>query len=172
MKSAISPAYWPLRILLSIGIASVTVILLWGVVTPISGPMFGPSEMGLGPLSLNGPLVWRMLVVGVPIVGLVVQIRTFRALRDEAPPWRYRDRNFMGAELGAYGVALVVLALGVGLTLLVVGFVLLGPPSQPCFGCDDPAVLGLPASVVIDVVAIGLALVGTLWMTGIFLRMP
>ena len=73
MRPRTSPAYWPMRILLSIGIASVALIVLWGVL-------------------VDGPLLSRVLAVAVPVLGLFWMIRVFRTAEGEPPPWRYRDR--------------------------------------------------------------------------------
>ena len=60
-------------ILLSIGIASVASIVLWGFL-------------------VDGPLPTRVLAVAVPVLGLLWMIRVFRTAEGEPPPWRYRDR--------------------------------------------------------------------------------
>ena len=73
MRPRTSPAYWPMRILLSIGIASVALIVIWGFL-------------------VDGPLLSRVLAVGVPVLGLLWMIRVFRTSEGEPPRWRYRDR--------------------------------------------------------------------------------
>jgi peptidoglycan/LPS O-acetylase OafA/YrhL len=62
-----------MRILLSIGIASVALIVLWG-------------------LLVDGPLLSRVLVVALPVLGLLCMIRVFRTAEGGPPSWRYRDR--------------------------------------------------------------------------------
>ena len=90
MRPRTSPAYWPMRILLAIGLASVAVIVLWGVVTSI--PVIGGASVDVGPVPIDIGIFYRVIAVAVPVMGLVWMIRTFRGPRDEPPPWRYRDR--------------------------------------------------------------------------------
>jgi hypothetical protein len=91
MRPRTSPAYWPIRILLSIGIASVASIVLWSVLTPLAFTV-GDSSVQLGPLLVDGTLHSRVLAVAVPIVGLLWMIRVFRGTEGEPPRWHYRDR--------------------------------------------------------------------------------
>lgn len=62
-----------MRILLSIGIVSVALIVLWGSLA-------------------DGPLPSHVLAVAVPVLGLLWMIRVFRTSEGEPPRWRYRDR--------------------------------------------------------------------------------
>lgn len=62
----------------------------------------------------------------------------------------------------------IVLVVGIVATaevVLLAGAVLdLGPLAQPCFGCEQPHVLGQPADVIQAAVEVGLAVVGLVWM--------
>lgn len=49
-----------------------------------------------------------------------------------------------------------------------VGYVLLGPPSQVCIGCDPGSVLGLPPGLVAGFVAIVMAVGGAVWIYRIY----
>jgi hypothetical protein len=62
-----------MRILLSIGIASVAVIVAWGLVVDSAFPT-------------------RVAAVAVPVLGLLWMIRVFRTADGDPPRWRYRDR--------------------------------------------------------------------------------
>ena len=59
----------------------------------------------------------------------------------------------------------IVLAVGVVATAIAV----LGAPAlmAPCFGCDNPAVLGLPSNVLLGVSAIALSVFGLVWMVSV-----
>jgi hypothetical protein len=93
MRPRTSPAYWPRRILLAVGIVSVAVIVLGELLPPVS-VTFGATTMTLGPIFIDGSLAGRVgaAVVVVPVIGLLCMIRVFRGPRDEPSPWRYRDR--------------------------------------------------------------------------------
>ncbi len=83
-----TPAWWPTRILLAIGIGAVLVPVFLLVATPTgSSPMFGPPPGFRAAVSF-------VTVAGYlgMLVGLAWMIRIFRGPRDEPPPWRYRDR--------------------------------------------------------------------------------
>ncbi len=59
--------------------------------------MPGPAAISapsveLGPLSVPGSLLDRVLAVVVSVVGLLWMIGIFRGPRDDPPPWRRRDR--------------------------------------------------------------------------------
>jgi hypothetical protein len=77
-----TPAYWPTRIMLAVGIAAV---LLAGVTL-----LLEPSFMGDRPRMVESPFVLAAFLIMV--LGLVWMIRIFRGPRDEPPDWRYRDR--------------------------------------------------------------------------------
>jgi hypothetical protein len=89
MRQRTSPAYWPMRILLGIGSAAVAVIVVGGFMMP-SPDTISARSVTIGLLSLPGPLLWRVLAVVIPVVGLLWMIGIFRGSRDEPPPWRYR----------------------------------------------------------------------------------
>jgi hypothetical protein len=76
-----TPAYWPTRIMLAVGIAAV---LLAGVLL-----LLEPSSMS-GRRMVESPFVLAAFLTMV--VGLVWMLRIFRGPRDEPPDWRYRDR--------------------------------------------------------------------------------
>jgi hypothetical protein len=141
-----TPAYWPTRIMLAIGIAAV---LLTGF-----GLLLEPESMGGGPRMVQNPFV---LVAFLTMVGgLAWMIRIARGPRDEPPAMRYRDKT------PAYWLTRIMLVAGFLATaavLLFVDFML-----KPCFGCDYPTMLGLPSNVLGAAVALGLAVVGLLWM--------
>jgi hypothetical protein len=80
-----------MRILLAIGLVSVAVIVLWGVVTSIPVMLSGAS-VDVGPASIDTGIFYRVIAMAVPVMGLVWMIRIFRGPRDEPPPWRHRDR--------------------------------------------------------------------------------
>lgn len=77
-----TPAYWPTRIMLAIGIAAV---LLAGVTLLIEAETMG----GGGTRMLENPFVLAGFLAMV--VGLVWMLRIFRGPRDEPPDWRYRE---------------------------------------------------------------------------------
>jgi hypothetical protein len=87
-----TPAYWPTRILLGIGIMATVFVVGYAVllarepfvlISDLRPPIFGmPQEV---PLAVVG--------AGLAVVGLVWMVRIFRGPRDEPPRWRYRDRR-------------------------------------------------------------------------------
>ncbi len=86
-----SPAWWPTRILLAIGIGAVLLIGLYLVA--LGGPVVqgGNWSIELGPPHSWGP-VGAIAAFLVPLVGLVWMIRIYRSpLEGDPPPWRYRD---------------------------------------------------------------------------------
>jgi hypothetical protein len=85
-----TPAYWPARILLAVGVlATVMAIGLATVLATMPGPMFTPRPDILG---LPQSLVAAAIGVAPAIVGLIWMIRIFRGPRDVPPAWRHRDR--------------------------------------------------------------------------------
>jgi len=88
-----APAWWPTRILLSIGIALVALIAGAVCVLVLFPPMaLGDEPVGLGPILIGRGALVAIAALAVAIVGLASMIRIFRGPRDEPPPWRYRDR--------------------------------------------------------------------------------
>ena len=81
-----------MRILLAIGTVSVAVIVLWGITAPLP-VAFGGASVELGPLLIDQSLLWRVLAVAVPVVGLASMVRVFRAAGGQPPAWRYRHRR-------------------------------------------------------------------------------
>lgn len=90
MPPRTSPAYWPKRILLAIGVLSVAVILVWGVAAPLPADI-EPLNLEFGPVSIDCVLLGRGLAVGVPVLGLLWMVRVFRESEGDPPPWRHRD---------------------------------------------------------------------------------
>ncbi len=86
MRPRTSPAYWPMRILLSIGIASVAVIALWALLPPIELTIGGAYG------EFDAPIGVGVLAVAFAAIGLLGMIRVFRTADGEPPRWRYRDR--------------------------------------------------------------------------------
>jgi hypothetical protein len=82
-----TPAYWPTRILLAVGvIATMFVVGLTLIVA--EQPSFPRPDI----LGLPAGLVVTLAAAGLSVVGLVWMVRVFRGPRDEPPQWRYRDR--------------------------------------------------------------------------------
>lgn len=78
-----TPAYWPTRILLGVGIvATAATVGLTLVVAAARRSMFGPPSADL--VLFAAPVL--------AVIGLAWMLRIFRGPRDEPPPWRYRDR--------------------------------------------------------------------------------
>jgi hypothetical protein len=89
-----SPAYWPTRILLVVGIAAVAAIGL-GLLAPIIPEGFSDPRPAviLGPLEIPAAVFISVVWFVLPVVGLIWMVRVFRGPReDEPPPWRHRDR--------------------------------------------------------------------------------
>jgi hypothetical protein len=145
-----TPAYWSTRIMLAVGIAAV---LFAGF-----GLLLEPESMGGGPRAVQNPFVLAAFFTMVG--GLAWMIRIARGPRDEPPAWRYRDKT---PAYWSTRVMLVAGFLATAAVLLLVGFML-----EPCFGCGYPSMLGLPSNVLGAAVAVGLAVVGLLWMLRIF----
>ena len=78
-----TPAYWPTRIMLAVGIAAV---LLAGVTLLMEPTFIG----GDGTRLVENPIV--LAAFAVMVIGLVWMLRIFRGPRDQPPDWRYRDR--------------------------------------------------------------------------------
>jgi hypothetical protein len=91
MQLRTSPAYWPMRILLAVGMVSVVLVVLGELLPPVS-VTFGATTLTMGPLFIEGSLAGRVGAVVVPVIGLLLMIRVFRGPRGEPPSWRYRDR--------------------------------------------------------------------------------
>lgn len=77
-----TPAYWPTRIMLAVGIAAVVLTAVMLLMEPTSTG--GRTRMVEHPLVLAAFLAM--------VVGLVWMLRIFRGSRDEPPAWRYRGR--------------------------------------------------------------------------------
>jgi len=85
-----TPAYWPARILLGVGIsATVTVFALALTQMLAQPPMFGVEPTVLG---LPNRVVGAALAAAVAVGGLVWMFHISRGARDEPPAWRYRRR--------------------------------------------------------------------------------
>jgi uncharacterized BrkB/YihY/UPF0761 family membrane protein len=86
-----APGWWPTRILLGIGLASVVVTGLCLLVVGDLGGSVNGNWIQWEPLRVTQPLM-AIAVLIVAVVGLAWMIRVFRGQRDEPPPWRHRDR--------------------------------------------------------------------------------
>jgi hypothetical protein len=85
-----TPAYWPTRILLVVGIIATVIVLALALTLMLAEPpMFGVEPTFLG---LPNRAVEAALAAGVAGFGFVWMVRIFRGPRDEPPLWRYRDR--------------------------------------------------------------------------------
>jgi hypothetical protein len=85
-----TPAYWPTRILLGVGIvATMLAVGLAFVVGTQPTPPFDPSTYVLG---LPPSAVRTFALAGIAVVGLVWMVLIFRGPRDKPPRWLYRDR--------------------------------------------------------------------------------
>ncbi len=80
-----TPAWWPARILLATGIASVVIGLILMVLLLAFSDLTLDERSGAGIAALGGAFV-------VMVGGLVWMIRIFRGPSDEPPPWRYRSK--------------------------------------------------------------------------------
>ncbi len=85
-----TPAYWPTRIMLAVGIVSAAAVILADVVLArrLTEPCFGcayPDVLGL-PANVVGAAIGAALAA----FGLVWMFRIFRGPRDKPPVWRYR----------------------------------------------------------------------------------
>jgi hypothetical protein len=89
-----TPAYWPARIMLVVGIVSCIAIVL-AVITGFglaSGPCVSCDDRATL-LGLPARAVISFAVVAPAVIGLVWMLRIFRGARDGSPAWRYRDRD-------------------------------------------------------------------------------
>jgi drug/metabolite transporter (DMT)-like permease len=83
-----TPAYWPTRIRLAVGLVA-TVIALALSLALLTEPSFdrGPDILGL-----PGNLVVGLVGAVGALAGFAWMLRIFRGPRDEPPAWRHRDR--------------------------------------------------------------------------------
>jgi hypothetical protein len=86
-----TPAYWPTRIRLAIGIVSTLVVLATALFVLVNQPGFGPQPRIFG---LNANVLAVAAGVGLALFGLAWMLRIFfRGRRGDRPAaWRYRDR--------------------------------------------------------------------------------
>ena len=87
-----APAWYWARLELAIGIGVLlsVVLLAWLAVLP-SG-LFGGDSVSVGPLWLRSGIVVSIAALAGAVAGLAWMLRILRGVRDEPPPWRYRDR--------------------------------------------------------------------------------
>jgi uncharacterized BrkB/YihY/UPF0761 family membrane protein len=85
-----APGWWPTRILLAIGIASVVVMGFCLFVLGDLGGSVNGNWIQWEPVRVTQPLR-AIAVLLVAAVGLIWMIRIYRGPRDEPPPWRHRD---------------------------------------------------------------------------------
>ena len=86
-----TPAYWPTRIMLVVGLIATAVVLL------LAGGLMRQSEQCFGcdypdVLGLPSNVMSAALGVAVAVFGIVWMLRIFRGPRNEPHRWRYRDR--------------------------------------------------------------------------------
>lgn len=84
-----TPAYWPTRIMLAVGVvATAAIALLAWVMVSNATDCFGCESSEV----LGVPSYLVGAGVGLALVGLAWMVRIFRGPRDEPPAWRHRDR--------------------------------------------------------------------------------
>ena len=86
-----TPAYWPTRIMLAVGIVATALVVAFPLLAAAApqGPMFvQPPDI----LGLPRDVAFWLEAAGAAVFGLVWMVRIFRGTRDEPPAWRYRDR--------------------------------------------------------------------------------
>jgi len=82
-----TPAYWPARIMLAVGIgATLAVVLLAPLLLVPHGLTNDRPQM----LGLPANAVWAAVVVGLAVVGLLWMIRIYRGPSEESSDWRHR----------------------------------------------------------------------------------
>ena len=82
-----TPAYWPARIMLAVGIgATLAVVLL----APLLLAPHGMTDDRPQVLGLPANAVWAAVVVGLAVVGLLWMIRIYRGSSEESSNWRHR----------------------------------------------------------------------------------
>ena len=82
-----TPAYWPTRIMLAVGIgATLAVVLL----APLLLAPHGMTDDRPQVLGLPANAVWAAVVVGLAVVGLLWMIRIYRSSGEGSSDWRHR----------------------------------------------------------------------------------
>jgi len=85
-----TPAYWPTRILLVVGISATAIVFALALTLMLAEPpLFGVEPSVLG---LSNRVVEAALVAAVAVFGLVWMLRIFRRPHGEPPAWRHRRR--------------------------------------------------------------------------------
>jgi len=89
-----TPAWWPTRILLAIGIGAVLTIGFGVWFGNQGGFRYGEgvTDDRVSLLGLPSDVLILVIAFLAALVGLAWMIRIFRGPRDEPPRWRYRDR--------------------------------------------------------------------------------
>jgi len=85
-----TPAYWPTRIMLAVGLIATAGVVLVAHLMIDSPPCFSCDYQDV--LGLPSNVLGVALGVAVAVFGLVWMLRIFRGPRDEPPAWRHRDR--------------------------------------------------------------------------------
>jgi len=82
-----TPAYWPARIMLAVGIcATLAVVLL----APLLLAPLGLTDDRPQMLGLPANAVWTAVAVGLAVVGLLWMVRIYRGSSEESSDWRHR----------------------------------------------------------------------------------
>ena len=88
-----TPAYWPTRILLAVGIVVTAVVaLVLGDRALMTGLESCISCRYSDVLGLPSNVLATVVGLALAVFGLVWMLRIFRGPRDKPPVWRYRDR--------------------------------------------------------------------------------
>jgi hypothetical protein len=80
-----TPAYWPTRLRLAVGIIATALVVLLALVAVNNARACFTCDY-------QSTLVTSVVAVGLALVGLAWMLRIFRGPRDEPPVWRHRDR--------------------------------------------------------------------------------
>jgi len=94
MQDLRTPAYWPARILLGVGVLVAVAAVAFAVFSAFPPETMGgdPGRIAIGPLALPTSVVVSAVAGATALVGLVWMLRIFRGERRDPPAWRYRDR--------------------------------------------------------------------------------
>ena len=82
-----TPAYWPTRIMLAVGIGATLAVVLLAPLLLVPHGLTNDRPQVLG---LPANAVWAAVVVGLAVVGLLWMIRIYRGPSEESSDWRHR----------------------------------------------------------------------------------